>query len=114
MRTRPDVSMRHRNRARSSRSGRDVSFATDHRIVPSVSSAVTVMPALSSTPSNSSRTASDTSPASSEPSPGYAPATMERELQDELRDTVDDIAIRRLHDAYADIVNRRAWSELEQ
>jgi hypothetical protein len=39
---------------------------------------------------------------------------MGRELPDELRDTVDYIAIRRLHDAYADIVNRRAWTELDE
>jgi hypothetical protein len=30
----------------------------------------------------------------------------------ELRETVDHIAIRRLQDAYADIVTRRAWAEL--
>jgi hypothetical protein len=33
-------------------------------------------------------------------------------MQAELQDTIDYIAIRRLQDAYADIVNRRAWSEL--
>ena len=32
-------------------------------------------------------------------------------MQAEMQDTIDYIAIRRLHDAYADIVNRRAWSE---
>ena len=32
-------------------------------------------------------------------------------MQAEVQDTIDYIAIRRLHDAYADIVNRRAWSE---
>lgn len=31
---------------------------------------------------------------------------------DELRDTVDYVAITRLQSAYADIVNRRAWREL--
>jgi hypothetical protein len=30
----------------------------------------------------------------------------------ELRETVDYIAIRRLQDAYADVVTRRAWGEL--
>src|SRR5262245_54400326 len=32
-------------------------------------------------------------------------------MQAELQDTIDYIAIRRLQDSYADIVNRRAWSE---
>ena len=32
---------------------------------------------------------------------------------DELRDAVDDVAIRALIAAYADIVNRREWSELD-
>jgi hypothetical protein len=32
----------------------------------------------------------------------------------ELRETVDYIAIRRLQDAYADVVNRRAWPELAE
>ena len=32
---------------------------------------------------------------------------------DELRDTVDEVAIRALISAYADVVNRRAWSELD-
>jgi hypothetical protein len=32
---------------------------------------------------------------------------------DELRDTVDEVAIRALIAAYADVVNRRAWSELD-
>ena len=31
---------------------------------------------------------------------------------DELRDAVDEVAIRALISAYADVVNRRAWSEL--
>ena len=31
---------------------------------------------------------------------------------DEVQDTVDDVAIRGLVSAYADVVNRRAWSEL--
>jgi hypothetical protein len=31
---------------------------------------------------------------------------------DELRDTVDEVAIRALIAAYADVVNRRAWPEL--
>ncbi|GIU86561.1 MAG: hypothetical protein KatS3mg009_1076 [Acidimicrobiia bacterium] len=30
----------------------------------------------------------------------------------ELRDALDEFAIRRLHDAYGDVVHRRAWSEL--
>jgi len=32
---------------------------------------------------------------------------------DELRDTVDEVAVRGVIAAYADVVNRRAWSELE-
>ena len=32
--------------------------------------------------------------------------------QDTVQDTVDHVAIARLQSAYADIVNRRAWSEL--
>ena len=32
--------------------------------------------------------------------------------EDELRDTVDHLAVARLTDAYADLVTRRAWSEL--
>jgi hypothetical protein len=31
---------------------------------------------------------------------------------DELRDTVDHVAVARLTDAYADVVTRRAWAEL--
>ena len=31
-----------------------------------------------------------------------------------MRETVDYIAVRRLQDAYADIVTRRAWSELDE
>ena len=33
---------------------------------------------------------------------------------DELRDAVDEVALRRLIATYADIVNRRAWIELEE
>ena len=33
--------------------------------------------------------------------------------RDELQQTIDWVAIRRLHARYADIVNRRAWFELE-
>ena len=33
-------------------------------------------------------------------------------MEPELRETVDYIAVRRLQDAYADVVTRRAWSEL--
>lgn len=32
-------------------------------------------------------------------------------MEDALRETIDYIAIRRLQDTYADIVNRRAWQE---
>jgi hypothetical protein len=31
---------------------------------------------------------------------------------EQMRDAVDEIAIRSLHHAYADVVNRRAWQEL--
>ena len=34
-------------------------------------------------------------------------------MRDEVQDTVDYISITRLHSAYADTVNRRAWSELK-
>jgi len=33
---------------------------------------------------------------------------------DELRDTVDHVAVARLTDAYADVVTRRAWAELRE
>jgi hypothetical protein len=33
-------------------------------------------------------------------------------MEPEVRETVDYIAIRRLQDAYADVVTRRAWDEL--
>ena len=33
---------------------------------------------------------------------------------DALQDTVDHVAISRLHASYADIVSRRAWAELEE
>ena len=33
---------------------------------------------------------------------------------DELRDTVDHVAVARLTDAYADVVTRRAWAELAE
>jgi hypothetical protein len=33
-------------------------------------------------------------------------------VEPELRETVDYIAVRRLQDAYADVVTRRAWPEL--
>lgn len=33
---------------------------------------------------------------------------------DELRDTVDHVALTRLQDAYADLVTRRAWHELAE
>jgi SnoaL-like domain len=33
-------------------------------------------------------------------------------VEPEVRETVDYIAIRRLQDAYADVVTRRAWAEL--
>ncbi len=33
-------------------------------------------------------------------------------MEPEVRETIDYIAIRRLQDAYADVVNRRAWPEL--
>lgn len=33
---------------------------------------------------------------------------------DELRDTVDHLAVARLTDAYADVVTRRAWAELSE
>jgi hypothetical protein len=33
---------------------------------------------------------------------------------DELRDTVDEVAVRALIAAYADVVNRRAWVELDE
>jgi hypothetical protein len=33
-------------------------------------------------------------------------------VEPEVRETVDYIAVRRLQDAYADVVNRRAWPEL--
>lgn len=32
---------------------------------------------------------------------------------DELRDTVDEVAVRALIASYADVVNRRAWAELD-
>jgi hypothetical protein len=38
--------------------------------------------------------------------PGTAPGA------DELRDTVDHLAVNRLHARYADVVTRRAWDEL--
>jgi hypothetical protein len=34
-------------------------------------------------------------------------------MRDEVQDTVDYISITRLHSAYADVVNRRAWAELK-
>ncbi len=34
--------------------------------------------------------------------------------RDALKETLDWVAIRRLHARYADAVNRRAWSELEE
>jgi hypothetical protein len=33
-------------------------------------------------------------------------------MEPEVRETVDYVAIRRLQDAYADVVTRRAWAEL--
>jgi hypothetical protein len=33
-------------------------------------------------------------------------------MEPEVRETVDYIAVRRLQDAYADVVTRRAWAEL--
>ena len=33
-------------------------------------------------------------------------------MEPEVRETIDYIAIRRLQDAYADVVTRRAWNEL--
>jgi hypothetical protein len=33
---------------------------------------------------------------------------------DELRDTVDEVALRALIATYADVVNRRTWSELDE
>lgn len=33
-------------------------------------------------------------------------------MEPELRDAVDEVAIRALHHAYGDVVNRRAWNEL--
>jgi hypothetical protein len=51
------------------------------------------------------------------PSGGRAPAPARRTydacVDPELRETVDYIAVRRLQDAYADVVTRRAWPELE-
>jgi hypothetical protein len=35
-------------------------------------------------------------------------------MRDEVQDTVDYISITRLHSAYADVVNRRAWTELKE
>jgi len=35
-------------------------------------------------------------------------------MEPEVRETVDYIAIRRLQDAYADVVTRRAWAELRE
>ena len=32
--------------------------------------------------------------------------------EDAMRETIDWVALRRLHSAYADIINRRAWPEL--
>ena len=32
--------------------------------------------------------------------------------EDEMQETIDWVALRRLHSAYADVVNRRAWPEL--
>jgi hypothetical protein len=34
-------------------------------------------------------------------------------MEPEVRETVDYIAVRRLQDAYADVVTRRAWSEFD-
>jgi len=34
-------------------------------------------------------------------------------MRDEMQEAVDYISITRLHSAYADVVNRRAWEELE-
>jgi hypothetical protein len=34
-------------------------------------------------------------------------------VEPEVRETIDYIAVRRLQDAYADVVNRRAWSEFQ-
>ena len=35
-------------------------------------------------------------------------------MRDEVQDTVDYVSITRLHSAYADVVNRRAWAELKE
>jgi hypothetical protein len=35
-------------------------------------------------------------------------------MEPELRETVDYIAVRRLQDAYADVVNRKAWGEFHE
>jgi len=35
-------------------------------------------------------------------------------MEPELRESVDYLAVRRLQDAYADVVTRRAWPELEE
>jgi hypothetical protein len=35
-------------------------------------------------------------------------------LEPEVREAVDYLAVRRLQDAYADVVNRRAWAELHE
>lgn len=35
-------------------------------------------------------------------------------MEPEVREAVDYLAVRRLQDAYADVVNRRAWAELHE
>lgn len=35
-------------------------------------------------------------------------------MEPEIRETVDYIAVRRLQDAYADVVNRKAWAEFHE
>jgi hypothetical protein len=37
-----------------------------------------------------------------------------RDVNDALQETIDDVAIRRLLYAYADVVNRRAWVEFDE
>ena len=43
-----------------------------------------------------------------------APTSTVPAVDPALQDTVDEVAIRRLHHTYGDIVNRRAWAELRE
>jgi hypothetical protein len=39
--------------------------------------------------------------------------TLRRAMEPSIQEAIDYLAVRRLQDAYADVVNRRAWAELD-